>query len=164
MKPALGHRSLGYEVLLHLRVGDGTTRRDLRVAGRERSRQRLQRAAERCCVEIYTDTVIEEFFADRPFGPMRLDLLREQPDIQQRTSATEEQWTAARPQAQLVEADRAIALQVTTRPVSSLMNSLLKPAFNVRCQDRVRPPSTPLAPQVRPCWRAFGVVSGEGSR
>jgi site-specific DNA recombinase len=56
--------------------------------------------------------VIERFFADRLFGPMRLDLLREQLDLQQQTSATEEQRTAARLQAQIAEADRAIALQV----------------------------------------------------
>jgi site-specific DNA recombinase len=56
--------------------------------------------------------VIERFFADRLFGPMRLDLLREQLDLQQQTSATEDQRTAARLQAQIAEADRAIALQV----------------------------------------------------
>ena len=56
--------------------------------------------------------VIERFFADRLFGPMRLDLLREQLALQQQTSATEEQRTAARLQAQIAEADRAIALQV----------------------------------------------------
>lgn len=56
--------------------------------------------------------VIERFFADRLFGPMRLDLLREQLDLQQQTSVTEEQRTAARLQAQIAEADRAIALQV----------------------------------------------------
>jgi site-specific DNA recombinase len=56
--------------------------------------------------------VIERFFADRLFGPMRLDLLREQLDLQQQTSATEDQRTAARLQAQIAEADRAIAFQV----------------------------------------------------
>ena len=55
---------------------------------------------------------IERFFAERLFGPMRLDLLREQLALQQRTSATEAQRTAARPQAQIAEADRAIAVQV----------------------------------------------------
>ena len=43
---------------------------------------------------------------------MRLDLLREQLDLQQQTSATEDQRTAARLQAQIAEAGRAIALQV----------------------------------------------------
>jgi site-specific DNA recombinase len=56
--------------------------------------------------------IIERFFADRLFGPMRLDLLREQLDLQERTSATETQRTAARLQAQIAEADRAIAMQV----------------------------------------------------
>jgi hypothetical protein len=43
---------------------------------------------------------------------MRLDLLREQLDLQERTSTTEAQRTAARLQAQIAEADRAIAMQV----------------------------------------------------
>lgn len=55
---------------------------------------------------------IECFFADRLFGPMRLGLLREQLDLQERTSATETQRTAARLQAEIAEADRAIAMQV----------------------------------------------------
>jgi site-specific DNA recombinase len=55
---------------------------------------------------------IEGFFVDRLFGPMRLDLLREQLDLQERTSATEAQRTAARLQAQIAETDRAIAAQV----------------------------------------------------
>jgi hypothetical protein len=45
---------------------------------------------------------IEHFFAERLFGPMRLDLLREQLDLQERTSATDAQQTAAR----LASADR----------------------------------------------------------
>ena len=55
---------------------------------------------------------VESFFAERLFGPMRLDLLREQLDLQEQTSATQAQKTAARLQAQIAEADRAIALQV----------------------------------------------------
>ena len=43
---------------------------------------------------------------------MRLDLLREQLALQEQTSATEAKRTAARLQAQIAEADRAIALQV----------------------------------------------------
>jgi site-specific DNA recombinase len=56
--------------------------------------------------------LIERFFAERLFGPMRLDLLREQLDLHEHTSATEAQQTAARLQAQITEADRAIAMQV----------------------------------------------------
>lgn len=56
--------------------------------------------------------VIESFFAERLFGPMRLDLLREQLALHEQTSATEAKRTAARLQAQIAEADRAIALQV----------------------------------------------------
>jgi hypothetical protein len=44
--------------------------------------------------------------------PMRLDLLREQLDLKERNSATDAQQTAARLQAQIAEADRAIAMQV----------------------------------------------------
>ena len=39
---------------------------------------------------------IERFFAERLFGPMRLDLLREQLDLHERTSATDAQQTGAR--------------------------------------------------------------------
>ncbi len=55
---------------------------------------------------------IERFFAERLFGPMRLDLLREQLDLQEHTSHTDAQQTAARLQTQIAEADRAIAMQV----------------------------------------------------
>jgi site-specific DNA recombinase len=55
---------------------------------------------------------INDFFAERLFGPMRLDLLREQLDLQERTSRTDAQLTAARLQAQIADADRAIAVQV----------------------------------------------------
>jgi site-specific DNA recombinase len=55
---------------------------------------------------------VERFFAERLFGPMRLDLLREQLDLRERTSHTEAQQTAARLQAQIAEADRTIAMQV----------------------------------------------------
>jgi hypothetical protein len=50
--------------------------------------------------------------AERLFGPMRLDLLREQKGRQGEASHTEAQRTDARLQAQITEADRAIALQV----------------------------------------------------
>jgi hypothetical protein len=43
---------------------------------------------------------------------MRLDLLREQMDLQDRTNHTRAQQTAARLQAQIAEADRVIASQV----------------------------------------------------
>lgn len=43
---------------------------------------------------------------------MRLDLLREQLDLQEQTDRTEAQRTAARLQAQIAEADHAIAMQV----------------------------------------------------
>ncbi|HTD08202.1 MAG TPA: hypothetical protein VK680_04870 [Solirubrobacteraceae bacterium] len=43
---------------------------------------------------------------------MRLELLHEQLDRQERTSATDAQQTATRLQAQIAEADRAIAMQV----------------------------------------------------
>ena len=55
---------------------------------------------------------IERFFSERLFGPMRLDLLREQLDSQEQTSRTEAQRTVARLQAQIAKADRAIAVQV----------------------------------------------------
>ena len=55
---------------------------------------------------------IERFFAERLFGAMRLDLLREQLDLQEQTGHSEAQRTATRLQAQIAEADRAIALQV----------------------------------------------------
>jgi site-specific DNA recombinase len=64
---------------------------------------------------VREDTVlpyIERFFAERVFGPMRLDLLREQLDRQEQTGRSEAQRTVARLQAQIAEADRAIALQV----------------------------------------------------
>jgi hypothetical protein len=55
---------------------------------------------------------VEHFFAERLFGPMRLDLLREQLGLQEQADRTEAQRTAARLQAQIVEADHAIAMQV----------------------------------------------------
>lgn len=55
---------------------------------------------------------IERFFAERLFGPMRLDLLREQLGLQEQTNRSEAQRTATRLQAQIAEADRAISLQV----------------------------------------------------
>jgi site-specific DNA recombinase len=55
---------------------------------------------------------VEHFFAERLFGPMRLDLLREQLGLQEQTDRTEAQRTAARLQAQITEADHAIAMQV----------------------------------------------------
>ncbi len=46
---------------------------------------------------------IECFLAERVFGPMGLDLLREQLDLQERTSHTETHRTAARLQAQILK-------------------------------------------------------------
>lgn len=43
---------------------------------------------------------------------MRLELLREQLDLQEQTGRSEAQRTTTRLQAQIAEADRAIALQV----------------------------------------------------
>jgi site-specific DNA recombinase len=55
---------------------------------------------------------IERFFAERLFGPMRLDLLREQLALQESATHTEVQQTAAQLHARIAEADRAIAMQV----------------------------------------------------
>ena len=55
---------------------------------------------------------VEQFFAERLFGPMRLDLPGEQLGLQEQNNRTEAKRTAARLQAQIAEADHAIAMQV----------------------------------------------------
>jgi hypothetical protein len=55
---------------------------------------------------------IDRFFAERLFGPIRMDLLAAQLDAQEKASQSRARRDATRLQAQIAEAERAIGIQI----------------------------------------------------
>ena len=98
--------------------------------------------------------IVEQFFAERIFGPMRLDKLARQLRAHEKTTVKQTLATHRDLRDTIADLDRRIGLQIEALETGSNRSSSASASRNsVRTRRRPRPSSAPSPPRTRPNGR-----------